>query len=97
MAVSIITRLVSFNWDRFGLESLPQINYALLRIQPEIAAENGITEDSMLQSIIDFYKCYNGTEITEQQAGYMLSGLCPDGSEPVLASGGQGGGQGGKK
>lgn len=68
-----------FNWDRFGLESLLQVDYALMCIQPEIAAENGITRDSMVQTVIDFYKYYNGTELTAEQAGYMLDGLMPDG------------------
>ena len=45
-----------FNWDRFGLESLLQLDYALLCIQPEIAAENGITRESMVQEVQDFYQ-----------------------------------------
>lgn len=69
-----------YNWERFGLESLMQLDYALYRIQPEIAEKEGITEDSLKQEIIDFYKYYNGTELTTEQAGYMLQGLSPDGT-----------------
>lgn len=49
-----------FNWDRFGLESNLQIEYALMAIQPEIAAENGIDREYMVNRIIEFYKQYNG-------------------------------------
>ena len=69
-----------FNWDRFGLESQLQINYALMCIQPEIAAANGITRESMINEIIDFYKTYTGYELDQSQAEYMLDGLCPDGT-----------------
>lgn len=72
-----------FNWERFGLESLMQIDYALLCIQPEIAAENGITRESMVQEVQDFYQYYNGTELTDEEAGYMLDGMQPDGTAEV--------------
>ena len=68
-----------FNWDRFGLESQLQINYALMCIQPEVAAANGITRESMINEIIDFYKTYTEFELSQTQAEYMLDGLCPDG------------------
>ena len=74
-----------FNWDRFGLESLLQLDYALLCIQPEIAAENGITRESMVQEVQDFYQYYNGAELTAEKAGYMLDGLQPDGTAEVPA------------
>ncbi len=69
-----------FNWERFGLESQLQINYALLCIQPEIAANNGITRESMIKEIIDFYKTYTEVELSRTQAEYMLDGLQPDGT-----------------
>ena len=69
-----------FNWERFGLESQLQINYALLCLQPEIAAANGITRDSMIDEIIEFYKTYTDYELTSAQAGYMFDGLRPDGT-----------------
>ena len=69
-----------FNWDRFGLESQLQINYALMCIQPEIAAANGITRESMISEIIDFYKTYTEYELNRTQAEYMLDGLQPDGT-----------------
>lgn len=87
-----------FNWDRFGLESLMQLHYAFMCIQPELAEEAGIDRDSMIQEVIDFYQMMNGTELTEEQAGYMLDGLNPEGEkeEPVATGGGgQGQGQGG--
>ncbi len=74
-----------FNWDRFGLESCLQLDYALMCIQPEIAAEIGIDRDFMVQDVIDFYAKYNGTELTEEQAGYMLDGLGPDGTAEIPA------------
>lgn len=74
-----------FNWERFGMESLLQIDYALLCIQPEIAAENGITRESMVQEVQDFYQYYNGAELTAEEAGYMLDGLQPDGTAEVPA------------
>ena len=74
-----------FNWDRFGLESCLQLDYALMCIQPEIAAENGIDRDFMVQDVIDFYAKYNGTELTEEQAGFMLDGLGPDGTAEIPA------------
>lgn len=72
-----------FNWERFGLESQLQINYALLCLQPEIATDNGITRDSMIEEVIDFYKTYTDYELTRAQAEYMLDGLRPDGTAEV--------------
>ncbi|MDD3706060.1 MAG: ABC transporter substrate-binding protein [Clostridiaceae bacterium] len=69
-----------FNWDRFGLESQLQINYALMCIQPEIASANGITKKTMINEIIDFYKKYTDFELSTTQAEYMLNGLRPDGT-----------------
>ena len=69
-----------FNWDRFGLESQLQINYALMCIQPEIAEEIGITRESMIKEIIDFYQNYTDFELSPTVAGYMLDGLQPDGT-----------------
>lgn len=75
-----------FTWERFGLESQLQINYALLCIQPEIAAANGINRASIINDIIAFYQKYTGVTITQQQAGYMLDGLSPNGTaeHPVV-------------
>lgn len=72
-----------FNWDRFGLESYLQVDYALLCIQPEIAEANGITKDYMADQIISFYKTMNGTELTKDQANNMLNGLLPDGTQEL--------------
>lgn len=69
-----------FNWDRFGLESQLQIDYALMCIQPKIAQANGITRESMINEIISFYKTYTGYELNQKQAEYMLDGLSPDGT-----------------
>ncbi|NLB52802.1 MAG: ABC transporter substrate-binding protein, partial [Syntrophomonadaceae bacterium] len=69
-----------FNWDRFGLESQLQINYALMCIQPEIANENGINRESMVKEIIEFYKNYTDFELSREQAENMLDGLRHDGS-----------------
>ncbi len=69
-----------FNWDRFGMESLLQIDFALLCIQPELAEANGITKDSMIQEIIDFYAYYNGKQMTVEEATNMFNGLQPDGT-----------------
>lgn len=74
-----------FNWDRFGLESRLQIEYALMLIQPEIAESNGINRDYMIDRIIEFYETYNGTVLTETEAGYMLDGLQPDGTQEIPA------------
>ena len=84
-----------FNWDRFGMESLLQIDFALLCIQPEIAAENGIDADAIVEEIKTFYATYNGAELTDEQANNMLGGLLPDGTIEEPAAGGQGGGNGG--
>ncbi|MFA5450844.1 MAG: ABC transporter substrate-binding protein [Dehalococcoidales bacterium] len=70
-----------FNWDRFGLESQLQINYALMSIQPEIASANGIDRDSMISEIVNFYKTYTNYDLSRTQAEYMLDGLQPDGTE----------------
>ncbi|HSW35444.1 MAG TPA: ABC transporter substrate-binding protein, partial [Candidatus Limnocylindrales bacterium] len=69
-----------FNWDRFGLESQLQINYALMCIQPEIARANGITKESIINEIIAFYNTYNGFKLDRVQAEYMLAGLQPNGT-----------------
>lgn len=74
-----------FNWDRFGLESLLQLDYALLRTQPELAEQEGITEESMVQEIIDFYAYYNGAQMTAEEAANMLNGLLADGTAEVPA------------
>ncbi|MBQ2697127.1 MAG: ABC transporter substrate-binding protein, partial [Clostridia bacterium] len=75
-----------FNWERFGLESRLQLDYALYCIQPELAAQNGITRDALVQTVIDFYKTMNGTELTAEQAGFMLDGLQPDGTAEFPAA-----------
>ena len=85
----------AFAWDRFGLESYFQMDYALLCIQPELAAENGIDRASITQEVMDFYKMMNGTELTEEQVGYMIDGLEPDGTEVDPDAAGAGMGQGG--
>ena len=82
-----------FNWERFGIESDLMIDYALYCIQPDIAKEHGITHDSMVDEIIDFYKTYNGKEMTKEQAENMLSGLTPDGQDEAELQPAQGGGQ----
>ncbi len=69
-----------FNWDRFGMESQMQINYAFMCIQPELASENGINRESMIKEVIDFYRNYTDFELSQQQAEYMLDGLRPDGT-----------------
>ena len=74
-----------FNWDRFGLESRLQIEYTLMLIQPEIAEANGINRDYMIDRVIEFYQTYNGTVLTETEAGYMLDGLQPDGTQEIPA------------
>lgn len=68
-----------FNWDRFGLESQLQIDYALLCIQPKIAEANSITRESMIKEVIDFYKTNTSFELSRTQAERMLDGLGPDG------------------
>ncbi len=70
----------AFAWDRFGLESYFQMDYALMCIQPELAEANGIDRASLTQEVIDFYEMMNGTVLTEEQVGYMIDGLEPDGS-----------------
>ena len=70
-------------YKRQGLESNLQIEYALMAIQPEIAAENGIDREYMVNRIIEFYKQYNGKELTAEEAGYMLDGLKPDGTAEI--------------
>jgi len=74
-----------FNWDRFGLESRLQIEYALMCIQPEIAEANGINRDYMADRIIEFYETYNGTVLSETEAGYMLDGLTVEGTAEIPA------------
>ena len=87
----------AFAWDRFGLESYFQMDYALMCIQPELAEANGITRESMTQEVIDFYSVMNGTTLTKEQVGYMLDGLEPDGSmaDPAASAGGPGAGMSG--
>lgn len=84
-----------FNWERFGIESDLMIDYALYCIQPEIAEEHGIDHDYLVDEVIDFYKTYNGKELTTEQAENMLNGLTPDGQDEaeLQTSQGQGGGQ----
>lgn len=80
----------AFAWDRFGLESYFQIDYSLLCIQPELAEQNGISRDSIMQDVIEFYEYMNGSVLTEEQAGFMMDGLEPNGSEADLTSSGGG-------
>lgn len=72
-----------FNWDRFGLESLLQINYAFYRIQPELAAKAGINEDSIKADIKAFYQDFTDYTLTDDQVNYMFDGLTPDGTEEI--------------
>ena len=84
----------AFNWDRFGLESFFQIGYAFMCIQPELAEANGFTHTALVDEIKSFYKTMNGIEFTTQMAENMIAGLNPDGTEPAVSTGGQGGGGG---
>lgn len=81
----------AFAWDRFGLESYFQMDHALMCIQPGLAEKNGIDRVSLTQEVIDFYKMMNGTVLTEEQAGFMIDGLEPDGSriDPDSAASGE--------
>ncbi|MDC7227228.1 MAG: ABC transporter substrate-binding protein [Spirochaetales bacterium] len=72
-----------FAWDRFGLESLLQIHYALYMIQPEIAAAAGITKDSLIDDVTDFYNTYTNFSLSRTQAENMLNGLQPDGTVEI--------------
>ncbi len=89
----------SFAWDRFGLESYMQIEYALLCIQPEIAAANGITTDSIAETARSFYSTFTGIDLTDEQLSYMMGGYEADGSDGAASSSsgsgsGSGSGQG---
>lgn len=77
------------------MESTLLIDYVLSCIQPEIAEENGIDHDYLVNEVIDFYKTFNGTEMTTEQAENMLNGLTPDGQDEAdtAAAQSQGGGQ----
>lgn len=78
-----------WGWDRFGAESAMMLDYALYCIQPEIAEENGITRDSLIKKAIAFYKDYNGTELTTEEAGYLLDGKSPTGGDLLAEREGQ--------
>ena len=82
----------AFAWDRFGLESYFQLDYALYCINPELAADAGIDRDSILQEVYDFYVFMNGTELTDDELNNMFDGLEPDGSQLDPAAAGGGGG-----
>lgn len=84
----------AFAWDRFGLESYFQMEYALMCIQPEIAEANGINREHMIIEILDFYSLM-GIELTRAQAENMFDVLNPDGSMPVVSLGGPAAGQSG--
>lgn len=84
----------AFAWDRFGLESYFQLEYALMCIQPGIAEANGINRDHMIGEILDFYSMM-GIGLTQAQAENMFDVLEPDGSMPKAASGGPGQGMSG--
>lgn len=86
----------AFAWDRFGLESYLQLDYSLMCIQPELAETAGVTRESMINEVIDFYQQMNGTVLTEAQASNMLDGLAPDGTEVEPSAGNGQGGQGGQ-
>lgn len=68
---------VCFNWDRFGLESLMQIKYALKVIHPELCT--GDNAVNMLQEVKDFYLKYTEVTLTDTQAQYILDGKTPTG------------------
>lgn len=40
----------------------------------------------MINTVIEFYEYYNGTVLTEEQAGFMLDGLMPDGTAEIPAA-----------
>lgn len=79
-----------FGWDRYGMESTLLIDYALYCLQPEIAEENGINHEYLVNEVIAFYKTFNGTEMTEEQAENMLNGLTPDGAVELDETAAQG-------
>lgn len=68
---------VCFNWERFGLEALLQIKYALTVIHPELCVgENAI---DMVAEVKGFYEKYAGVILTDTQAQYILDGKTPNG------------------
>lgn len=72
-----------FNWDRFGLESMLQLDYALSFIQPEVAEKNGINHEYLVKEVKDFYKYYNGKDMSNAEVENMLNGLTHDGKQEI--------------
>jgi iron complex transport system substrate-binding protein len=72
-----------FNWDRYCFESLLQMHYALMCIQPDVAQANGISKETIIDEAIDFYKTYTNFELSRRQAEYMLVGLGPNGTAEI--------------
>lgn len=62
-----------FPWDRYSLESALQILWAAETLHPDLV------DVDMEQKVQEFYQDFVGVELTEEQAGYILAGLTPEG------------------
>ncbi len=62
-----------FPWDRYSLESALQILWAAQTLHPDLV------DVDMEQKVQEFYQDFVGVELTEEQAGYILAGLTPEG------------------
>ena len=63
-----------FSWDRYGAESALQILWAAKTIQPELFADIDIKAETKA-----FYKKFMNYELSDEEFGYILKGLSPEG------------------
>lgn len=67
------------SWSDVSPELIFMYDYGLLKLHPDLAAGVNISEDSICNTVIEFYKKYSGINITKEQVKYMFDGLGPDG------------------
>ncbi|MFV0482385.1 MAG: ABC transporter substrate-binding protein [Campylobacteraceae bacterium] len=63
-----------FNWDRYSSEQALQILWAAKTIQPKLFNHIDIKEETK-----EFYKRWLDYDLSDDEFGYMLKGLSPDG------------------
>lgn len=66
-------------WNRYSLETALLIPWTTAVIYPEHYEFDAVAET------IEFYKTFMGYELSEEQAGYMIAGLTPDGEKEIAS------------
>lgn len=57
------------------------LDYAILKLQPDIASGMGINDSSIIKKAIEFYKQISGKDLSESQVKNMFQSKGPNGKD----------------